>query len=36
MKVKDLILLLQACNPDHMVVVTGYEGGEVEVPDELA
>lgn len=27
MKVKDLILRLQACNPDLMVVVNGYEDG---------
>ena len=30
MKVKDLITQLQAYNPDHMVVVSGYEGGVEE------
>lgn len=31
MKVKDLILRLQACDPDLMVVVDGYEGGLTEL-----
>lgn len=30
MKVKDLITQLQAYNPDHMAVVSGYEGGVEE------
>ena len=31
MKVKDLILRLQACNPDNVVVINGYEGGVTEL-----
>jgi hypothetical protein len=27
MKVKELIEKLQACDPEHMVIVDGYEGG---------
>jgi hypothetical protein len=30
MKVKELIEKLQACDPEHMVVVDGYEGGVYE------
>lgn len=31
MKVKDLILRLQECDPEYMVVVDGYEGGVCEL-----
>jgi hypothetical protein len=31
MKVKDLILRLQECNPDNVVIVDGYEGGVTEL-----
>jgi hypothetical protein len=31
MKVKDLILRLQKCNPENIVVVDGYEGGVSEL-----
>ena len=31
MKVKELILRLQECNPEAMVVVDGYEGGLEEL-----
>jgi len=31
MKVKELILRLQACDPELIVVVDGYEGGVTEV-----
>lgn len=31
MKVKDLILRLQECDPEDMVVVDGYEGGVSEL-----
>lgn len=31
MKVKDLIAALQAMEPEHMVVIPGYEGGVTEL-----
>ncbi len=31
MKVKDLIAALQAMDPEHMVVIPGYEGGVTEL-----
>ena len=31
MKVKDLIAALQARDPEHMVVIPGYEGGVTEL-----
>ena len=33
MRVKDLIMRLQACDPNAMVVVDGYEGGCTELRD---
>lgn len=33
MKVKDLIASLQAMDPEHMVVIPGYEGGVTELID---
>ena len=38
MKVKDLILRLQACNPDNpdnVVVIDGYEGGVTELENVI-
>ena len=35
MKVKDLILRLQACNPDNVVVIDGYEGGVTELKNVI-
>lgn len=33
MKVKQLIEALQKCNPEHRVVVSGYEGGYCDATD---